>query len=51
MLSPKVVAVYQELLSFPFLTLHKHILNREYRNKLGLINHKRMEEEAALLKS
>lgn len=48
-----IVAVYQEFTLVPFLNVAQNIfLNREYRNKLGLINHKRMEEEAAaLLKS
>ncbi len=48
-----IVAVYQEFTLVPYISVAQNIfLNREYKTKLGLIDHKRMEEEAReLLKS
>ncbi len=48
-----IVAVYQEFTLVPYLNVAQNIfLNREFRTKTGLINHKKMEAEAAaLLKS
>lgn len=52
-LAKGIVAVYQEFTLVPYITVAQNIfLNREYKNKFGLIDHKRMEKEAAeLLKS
>ena len=52
-LAKGIVAVYQEFTLVPYITVAQNIfLNREYKNKIGLIDHKRMEKEAAeLLKS
>lgn len=52
-ISKGIVAVYQEFTLVPYLNVAQNIfLNREYRTKLGFVNHKKMEEEAAaLLKS
>ena len=42
-----IVAVYQEFTLVPFLNVAQNIfLNREYRNRIGLINNKNMENEA-----
>lgn len=48
-----IVAVYQEFTLVPYLNVAQNIfLNREHKTKFGLIDHKKMEEEAkALLKS
>ena len=48
-----IVAVYQEFTLVPYISVAQNIfLNREYKTKLGLIDHKRMEDEAReLLKS
>lgn len=48
-----IVAVYQEFTLVPYISVAQNIfLNRECRTKLGLIDHKRMEDEAReLLKS
>jgi len=48
-----IVAVYQEFTLVPYLNVAQNIyLNREPKNKLGLINKKKMEKDAAeLLKS
>lgn len=48
-----IAAVYQEFTLVPYLSVAQNIfLNREPRNKLGLIDHKRMERESEeLLKS
>jgi ABC-type sugar transport system ATPase subunit len=48
-----IVAVYQEFTLIPYITVAQNIfLNREYKTKTGLVDHKRMEKEAAdLLKS
>lgn len=48
-----IVAVYQEFTLIPYLSVAQNIfLNREFRTKLGFIDHKKMESEAeALLKS
>ena len=52
-LAKGIVAVYQELTLIPYLNVAQNIfLNREFKTKLGFINHKKMEEEAlSLLKS
>jgi ABC-type sugar transport system ATPase subunit len=43
-----IIAVYQEFTLVPYLNVAQNIfLNREYRSKTGLINHKRMVKEAA----
>jgi ABC-type sugar transport system ATPase subunit len=43
-----IIAVYQEFTLVPYLNVAQNIfLNREYRSKTGLINHRRMEKEAA----
>lgn len=45
-----IVAVYQEFTLVPYISVAQNIfLNREYKTKLGLIDHKKMEEEAAKL--
>lgn len=42
-----IVAVYQEFTLVPYISVAQNIfLNREFRNKFGLIDHKKMEEEA-----
>ena len=42
-----IVAVYQEFTLVPYISVAQNIfLNREYRTKLGLLDHKRMEAEA-----
>jgi len=42
-----IVAVYQEFTLVPHLSVAQNIfLNREYKNKFGLIDHARMEKEA-----
>ena len=42
-----IVAVYQEFTLVPYISVTQNIfLNREYRTKLGLLDHKRMEAEA-----
>ena len=48
-----IVAVYQELTLIPYLNVAQNIfINREFKTRLGLIDHKKMEEEAgAILKS
>lgn len=48
-----IVAVYQEFTLVPYISVAQNIfLNREYKTKLGLLDHRRMEAEAqALLKS
>lgn len=48
-----IVAVYQEFTLIPYISVAQNIfLNREYRTKLGLVDHKRMEEESReILKS
>ncbi len=48
-----IVAVYQEFTLIPYITVAQNIfLNREFKTKLGLVDHKRMEKEASdLLKS
>jgi len=48
-----IVAVYQEFTLVPYLNVAQNIfLNREHKTKFGLIDHKKMEEEAkALLKA
>ncbi len=48
-----IAAVYQEFTLVPYLNVAQNIfLNREYKTKLGLTDHKRMEQEArALLKT
>lgn len=49
-LAKGIVAVYQEFTLVPYITVAQNIfLNREYKNKFGLIDHKRMEKEAAEL--
>ncbi len=49
-LAKGIVAVYQEFTLVPYISVAQNIfLNREYRTKLGLIDHKKMEEEAAKL--
>lgn len=52
-LAKGIVAVYQEFTLVPYISVAQNIfLNREYKTKLGLIDHKRMENEAReLLKS
>jgi len=52
-LSKGIVAVYQEFTLVPYLNVAQNIfLNREFISKIGIIDHKRMETEAAaLLKS
>jgi len=52
-LAKGIVAVYQEFTLVPYLNVAQNIfLNREYKSKIGLIDHKRMEAEAReLLKS
>lgn len=46
-LAKGIVAVYQEFTLVPHISVAQNIfLNREYRTKLGLIDHKRMEKEA-----
>ena len=40
-----IVAVYQEFTLVPYISVAQNIfLNREYKTKLGLIDHKKMEE-------
>ncbi len=48
-----IAAVYQEFTLVPYLNVSQNIfLNREPLNKVGLVNHKKMEKEASeLLKS
>ena len=42
-----IVAVYQEFTLVPYLNVAQNIfLNREHKNKLGLIDHKQMQKEA-----
>ncbi len=49
-LSKGIVAVYQEFTLIPWLNVAQNIfINREYRTKFGLIDRKRMEQEAAEL--
>lgn len=49
-LAKGIVAVYQEFTLVPHISVAQNIfLNREYRTKLGLIDHKRMEREAQRL--
>lgn len=44
-LAKGIVAVYQEFTLVPYITVAQNIfLNREYKNKFGLIDHKRMEK-------
>lgn len=52
-LAKGIVAVYQEFTLIPWLNVAQNIfINREYRTKFGLIDRKRMEQEAAdLLKT
>ena len=52
-LAKGIAAVYQEFTLFPYLNVAQNIFfNREPRNKLGIIEHKKMEQDAeALLKS
>lgn len=52
-LAKGIVAVYQEFTLVPYLNVAQNIfLNREYRNKIGLLDHKKMEAQAReLLKS
>ncbi|MDR2478222.1 MAG: sugar ABC transporter ATP-binding protein, partial [Treponema sp.] len=46
----KIIAVYQEFTLVPYLNVAQNIfLNREYRNKTGLVDHKRMQKEAVEL--
>ncbi len=45
-----IAAVYQEFTLVPYLNVAQNIfLNREYRTRLGLLDHKRMEREAGEL--
>lgn len=49
-LAKGIVAVYQEFTLIPWLDVAQNIfINREYRTKLGLIDRKRMEQEASAL--
>ena len=49
-LAKGIVAVYQEFTLVPYISVAQNIfLNREYKTRLGLIDHKKMEEEAAKL--
>ena len=49
-LAKGIVAVYQEFTLVPYISVAQNIfLNREYKTGLGLIDHKKMEEEAAKL--
>lgn len=52
-LAKGIVAVYQEFTLVPYISVAQNIfLNREYKTKLGLVDHKRMEDEAReILKS
>lgn len=52
-LAKGIVAVYQEFTLVPYITVAQNIfLNREYKTKLGFVDHKKMEAEAReLLKS
>lgn len=52
-LAKGIVAVYQEFTLVPYLNVAQNIfLNREFRNKTGLLDHKKMEARAReLLKS
>ncbi len=45
-----IAAVYQEFTLVPYLTVAQNIyLNREFKTKAGLIDHKKMEQEAKKL--
>ncbi|MFA6504640.1 MAG: sugar ABC transporter ATP-binding protein [Treponemataceae bacterium] len=47
-----IAAVYQEFTLVPYLNVAQNIfLNREYRDKMGLLNHKRMQTESRELLS
>ena len=49
-LAKGIVAVYQEFTLVPYLNVAQNIfLNREFKTKLGFIDHKKMEQEAKIL--